>query len=158
MFFCEYCKIFKNSVFYRMPLVVLLFIAKFSGNYIFCVSYKVILSVESSKYRINRKKGNNFTWTLFKGWVTHRFLYPVRHNDAREWGEGGGGCGGLLLMTFWKCKKISNFKVYVLLQPIYIGEVSDIKVIDKQYNLVSSTKGNIMVKMSCLLLKCNFFR
>ena len=34
----------------------------------------------------------------------------------------------------------------VLLQPICAGEVSVVTVIDKQYNLVSSSKGNIMVK------------
>ena len=31
------------------------------------------------------------------GRVTYRFLYAKRHNDALEWGQGG---GGLSLMTF----------------------------------------------------------
>ena len=39
-------------------------------------------------------------------------------------------------------------KIYfrVLLQPIWAGEVSIVIVIDKQYNLVSSSKENAMVQ------------
>ena len=38
---------------------------------------------------------------------------------------------GLLLMTFLKWEKLSNFKVYALLEPICAGEVLVIVVIDK---------------------------
>ena len=49
-------------------------------------------------------------------------------------------------MTLQKLEKMSNFKDYILLQPICAGEVSVIIVIEKYYNLVSSSKGNTMVK------------
>ena len=41
-----------------------------------------------------------------KGWVTYRFLYAMCQNDARG--------RGLLLRTFWKWEKLSNFKVHEL--------------------------------------------
>ena len=44
----------------------------------------------------------------------------------------------------------------VLLQPICAGEVSLVIVIDKEYNLVSSPKGNTMVKKK-ENLKCPIF-
>ena len=59
----------------------------------------------------------NNHWIRFKGWVTHRFWYAIRHNDARGWtggwGDGGGRCcGELSLMTFWNYEKWSNFKAH----------------------------------------------
>ena len=39
--------------------------------------------------------------------------------------------GGILLTTCWKWKKLSNFKVYVLMQPLCAGEVSVVIVRNK---------------------------
>ena len=44
----------------------------------------------------------------------------------KESGGSGAGGGGLLKITFWH-----YFKVYILLQPIYAGEVSVVMVTEK---------------------------
>ena len=89
-----------------------------------------------------------------KGWVTYRFSYAMRHNDARGWGEVG---GWVIANDALKKRKFVEFQsswiaVYykihfcVLLQPICAGEVSVVIVLDKKCNLFSSSKRNTVVR------------
>ena len=54
--------------------------------------------------------------------------------------------GGVIDHDISKIRKVSNFKDYILLKPICAGEVSVVIAIEKYYTLVSTSKGNTMVK------------
>ena len=93
-------------------------------------------------YLWNEILGNFIELFIFQGLVTYWFSYAVCHNDAREWGGGGGIINDVL--KFRKIIKFPSSWIAMNCQGIY-------NVLQKQWMIISV--GDFSLKLSFLLQK-----